>query len=83
MLITERICDTATCTRPGCIEQEGCMGHAWRELAPARFQLIFERLVEDADRNGLVVTAEQVPLLPLAMGHYETRVSVRAKRGAK
>lgn len=34
----------------------------------------------DAKRDGLVLTIEQVPLQPLAMGHYETVVSVRPKR---
>lgn len=39
-------------------------------------------LVQIADMRGLVLTIEQRPLLPLAMGHYETVVEVRAAREA-
>lgn len=35
-----------------------------------------------AETVGAVITIDQVPLLPLAMGHYEHRVSVREKRAA-
>ena len=41
-----------------------------------------EQLVAEAQRAGLVITVEQRPLQPLAMGHYETVVSVRPARGA-
>jgi hypothetical protein len=37
-------------------------------------------LVCVADVQGLVLTIEQRPLTPLAMGHYETVVSVREQR---
>lgn len=37
-------------------------------------------LVARAGELGLVLTVEQRPLLPLAMGHYETVVSVREAR---
>jgi hypothetical protein len=33
------------------------------------------------ESRGLVLTVEQQPLLPLAMGHYRTVYSLRAKRG--
>lgn len=36
-----------------------------------------EMLVAEAERQGLVLTIEQAPLKPLAMGHYKTVVSVR------
>ena len=39
-----------------------------------------EKLINEATRLGLVLTIEQEPLLPLAMGHYATVVSVRPKR---
>jgi hypothetical protein len=38
-------------------------------------------MVEAADRLGLVVTVSQVPRAPLAMGNYDTVVSVRPARG--
>jgi hypothetical protein len=37
-----------------------------------------ERVVRLAASLGIVVTIEQKPLQPLAMGNYETVVSVRA-----
>jgi len=37
-------------------------------------------LVAAAVRLGLVLTVEQQPLVPLAMGHHETVVSVRQAR---
>lgn len=37
-------------------------------------------VVQDAARLGLVVTVEQVPQQPLAMGNYTTEVSVREAR---
>ena len=33
------------------------------------------------DAKGLVLTVEQQPLQPLAMGHHRTVYSLRAKRG--
>lgn len=39
-----------------------------------------EKAVQLATAFGYVVTVEQVPLQPLAMGHYETRVSMRVAR---
>lgn len=38
------------------------------------------RLLTIAAREGQVVTIEQHPLQPLAMGHFETVVSVRPAR---
>lgn len=39
-----------------------------------------QRLVQEAERLGIVLTVEQVPLQPLAMGHHQTVVSVRPAR---
>ena len=39
-----------------------------------------QALVAHAARLGLVLTVEQEPLQPLAMGHYSTMVSVRNAR---
>lgn len=39
-------------------------------------------LLDYCSRMGLVLTIEQVPLQPLAMGNYVSRVSVRKARGA-
>lgn len=38
-------------------------------------------LIAEAARLGLVVTIEQRPLQPLAMGHHETVATVRPARG--
>ncbi len=40
----------------------------------------FQRMVALAAKCGVVVTVKQVPLLPLAMGNYETVVLVRMAR---
>ena len=40
-----------------------------------------QELVEMARAWGLVLTIEQRPLKPLAMGHHQTVVSVRPARG--
>ena len=37
-------------------------------------------LIAEAERLGLVLTIEQRPLQPLAMGHHETVAAVRPKR---
>lgn len=39
-----------------------------------------EQLVKLAAKDGLVITIEQRPLKPLAMGNYETVVEVRPAR---
>lgn len=39
-----------------------------------------QRLVQEAERLGVVLTVEQVPPQPLAMGHYKTVVGVRPAR---
>lgn len=44
------------------------------------YQRNAEALVAEAKRHGVVITIEQRPLKPLAQGHYETVVSVRAAR---
>jgi hypothetical protein len=76
------LCHVDTCTRPGCSPENGCQGHAWREIAPAHYQAEAEDLVARAARYGLVITVEQRSLKPLAMGHFETVISVRQRRAA-
>lgn len=44
-------------------------------------QALAELLVMRAAEQGLVLTIEQTPLHPLAMGNYATQVSVRPARG--
>ena len=39
-----------------------------------------QRLVQEAERLGVVLTIEQVPLQPLAMGNYKSIVGVRPAR---
>ena len=46
----------------------------------AGVQRAAEALIAEAKRLGLVVTIEQHPLLPLAMGHHETVATVRPAR---
>ena len=41
-----------------------------------------ESVAMAADQRGLVLTIEQEPVAPLAMGNYRTVVSVRPKRRA-
>lgn len=47
---------------------------------PAGVKTAIEALVRLAEACGVVVTVEQVPLQPLAMGHYEHRVHCRPAR---
>jgi hypothetical protein len=46
----------------------------------ARIHMLAERLVERAAMSGIVLTIDQVALVPLAMGHYKSVVSVRLAR---
>ena len=46
----------------------------------AGVQRAAEALIAEAARLGLVVTIEQRPLQPLAMGHHETVATVRPAR---
>lgn len=48
---------------------------------PAQMEAAARDLVAIAAHLGLVLTVEQRPLVPLAMGHHETTVSVRPARG--
>ncbi len=50
-------------------------------ITPAeRIKLMVEQLVKLAAADGFVVTVEQKPLQPPAMGNYETVVDVRPVR---
>jgi hypothetical protein len=44
---------------------------------------ITRSLVRICEAEGLVLTVEQRPLQPLAMGHYATEVTLRQARGAQ
>lgn len=82
MLITgPEICSCLTCKHEQCRRDGRCYGIVWREEhAQAHLQARVADLVEDAARWGFVVTIEQRPLLPLAMGNYETVCMVREAR---
>ena len=78
--IAQHICHVDTCERPGCSPSNGCQGHAWREVAPTYYRQQAQQLVDEAALDGLVITIEQRPLQPLAMGHHESVVGVRSAR---
>lgn len=48
--------------------------------AAEKIKLMAEQLVKLAEKDGYVLTVEQVSLQPPAMGHYKTVVSVRPAR---
>lgn len=48
-----------------------------------RVKMLAEELAEFAEAAGIVLTIEQRPLQPLAMGHHETVVAVREARHAE
>lgn len=75
-----QICHVDTCTREGCSPENGCQGHVAREQAPENFLARAQHLVAEAAKLGVIITVEQRPLLPLAMGNHETVVSVRVAR---
>lgn len=47
---------------------------------PESIKRCFNLLVEYAERDGFIVTVEQIPEAPLAMGNYKSMVTVRPKR---
>lgn len=51
-----------------------------RRIDPTDVLAAARALIAEAQRQGLVLTIEQVPLQPLAMGHYETVAGVRPAR---
>lgn len=54
--------------------------HRKPQETPAGIRTALEALVAMAQDCGVVVTVEQVPLQPLAMGHYAHRVHCRPAR---
>jgi hypothetical protein len=42
------------------------------------FRIATENVVSCALKAGVVITVETIPLKPLAMGHYELKVTTRA-----
>ena len=65
-------CRPDTCS-PMCMTARVCLR--------SHFQACVQALVAAAGQAGLVVTVEQVPERPLAMGNYRSVVSVRPARG--
>lgn len=69
---------TTCSTEARCDDSGTCLDFAQRMYADR-----LRSLVESAARDGFVLTIEQRALRPLAMGHYESVVSVRpARKGA-
>jgi hypothetical protein len=58
------------------------MGYVAGGNGPIGVEGMAHHLVQRAEDQGLVLTIEQRPLKPLAMGHHETAISVRPARGA-
>ena len=52
------------------------------DISPDQLRAVVCELVQAATLAGMVITVEQVPLRPLAMGHYKSVVTVRPARGA-
>lgn len=79
---------THACNLIGCQRGKLCMDRVDHAIGMRRPDAVVnvvaaaEQLVAEAARQGIVLTVEQVPLQPLAMGNYETVVSVRPARGA-
>lgn len=53
-----------------------------RALAETPLHVLMQTLLAEVKRRGLVLTVEQMPLQPLAMGHHRTVWSTRPARGA-
>lgn len=52
-------------------------------VTPAKTENVrqfLQGLIDGATKDGYIITVEQRPLHPLAMGHYETVVDVRPAR---
>lgn len=79
----ETICRVDTCAWDDCRRGAGCQGHAWRERAPVHYEDVLEQLVRNAAHDGCVLTIEQIPRTPLAMGNYDSVVSVRRSARAE
>lgn len=53
---------------------------ATRTALKAVLRLVLQDAVDNAQAAGYVITVEQVPLQPLAQGHYRTVVNIRDSR---
>jgi len=79
----EPICELATCQHQACKDAGACRGVEWRERhAEAYLRAQAEELIAHALTWGYVLTIEQRPLQPLAMGNYESVLAVRRARHA-
>ncbi|MBX3610357.1 MAG: hypothetical protein KF871_10730 [Hydrogenophaga sp.] len=75
------ICELATCQHQACKNAGGCKGVEWRErFAADSLTNRAQRLMADAADLGFVITIEQRPLQPLAMGNYESVLGIRRAR---
>lgn len=54
-----------------------------RARVQENLQSIANTLVRTCTAEGFVLTVEQRPLQPLAMGHYQTVATVRPARGVQ
>lgn len=77
------ICDISTCQHQACKDAGGCKGIVWREqFAAESLTNRAKQLLLDAADLGFVITIEQRPLQPLAMGNYESVLRIRRARNA-
>lgn len=54
--------------------------HMLTELATQPIEDLARKVVDEATRRGIVLTIEQEPLQPLAMGNHRTVISTRFAR---
>jgi hypothetical protein len=72
-------CHSESCS--GRQRATGCENCTRPSRTPSDYALDeVSRLLAYCERAGLVLTVEQVPLRPLAMGNHVSRASVRAAR---
>lgn len=56
------------------------LNHVKPHVTPAGVRAALDAVIQLAQDCGVVVTVEQIPLKPLAMGHYQHGVTLRAAR---
>lgn len=75
------ICELATCQHQACKDADACKGVELRKrFAAESLTNRAQQLMQDAADLGFVITIEQRPLQPLAMGNYESVLTVRRAR---
>lgn len=85
MLITgPSICGIDTCQHQACKDAGGCTGTEYRlNHAQAALQRQADALIAEATRWGFVVSIEQIPRKPLAIGSYDSVATVRPARNTE